>query len=69
MPRILICLLLLLFIITNASSQMVQLPHQYLTAETVNLKYPMNSMDIRAVGLGGAQAKKICLPVGGSSLF
>lgn len=55
MVRTLICLLLSLFIVSSAFPQITQLPHQYITAETIHLKYPTNSVDVRAIGMGNAQ--------------
>jgi len=54
MLRMLLCLFLFLSITVNVFSQMVKLDHQYVTAKTVELKYPMNYIDVRALGMGGA---------------
>ncbi len=35
--------------------QAIELPHQYKTAETVHLGYPVNALDARAIGMGNAQ--------------
>jgi len=55
MLRTLIWLFLFLFILTSAFPQATQLPHQYITAETIDLKYPINSIDVRAIGMGNTQ--------------
>lgn len=55
MVRTLTCILLSLSIAASAFPQATELPHQYITAETVHLKYPVNSMDVRAIGMGNAQ--------------
>jgi len=55
MLQTLICLLLSLFIVTSAFPQATELPHQYRTVETIHLKYPINSMDVRAIGMGSTQ--------------
>ena len=53
MLRTLNCLLLLLFIVTSAFPQETELPHKYL--DTINHKFPINSIDVRAVGMGNTQ--------------
>ncbi|RQV97366.1 type IX secretion system membrane protein PorP/SprF [bacterium] len=55
MLRTAVYLSVLLFTAQNASPQATQLPHQYKTAETVTLQYPVNSNDVRAIGMGNAQ--------------
>lgn len=55
MLRTLTYLLLSLLIVASAYSQATVLPHQYKTAETIHLKYPINSFDVRAIGMGNAQ--------------
>lgn len=55
MLRTLIYLLLSLFIATSAFPQATELPHQYRTSKTINLKYPINSIDVRAIGMGNTQ--------------
>jgi hypothetical protein len=55
MLRTLTCLLLSLFIVSSAFPQATELPHQYRTAETIHLKYPINSIDVRAIGMGNTQ--------------
>lgn len=55
MVRTLTCILLSLSIAASAFPQATELPHQYITAETVHLKYPVNSMDVRAIGMGNTQ--------------
>ena len=55
MLRTLICLLLSVFIVSGAFPQATELPHQYRTAETIHLKYPINAIDVRAIGMGNTQ--------------
>jgi len=55
MLRTLICLLLSLSIVSSVFPQATELPHQYRTAETVHLKYPVIAMDVRAIGMGSTQ--------------
>ena len=55
MWRTLSSLLLILLITASAYPQVTVLPHQYKTSETVHLKYPVNSFDVRANGMGNAQ--------------
>lgn len=55
MLRALTCLFLSLFFAANVFPQITVLPHQYKTAETIDLKYPINAFDVRAVGMGNAQ--------------
>ncbi len=55
MLRLLLCLLLPLFIASNLFSQVIHYPHKYITAKTISLKYPINAIDIRALGMGNTQ--------------
>jgi hypothetical protein len=55
MFRTFICLSLFLFIVNNVFTQVIELPHQYITAETINLEYPVNAFDVRAIGMGNTQ--------------
>ena len=55
MLQTLICLLLSVFIVSGAFPQATELPHQYRTAETIHLKYPINAIDVRAIGMGNTQ--------------
>jgi len=55
MKRTTLILLMLILIATSVFPQAIELPHQYKTAETVNLEYPVNAVDVRAIGMGNAQ--------------
>ncbi|MFZ5517838.1 MAG: conjugal transfer protein TraF [Candidatus Zhuqueibacterota bacterium] len=55
MKRTCATLFLSLLIATCAWPQITELPHQFQTAKTVFLGYPVNSFDVRALGMGNAQ--------------
>jgi len=55
MIRIALSLLIILLSAASALSQITELPHQFITAETVPLSYPVNAFDVRALGMGNAQ--------------
>lgn len=55
MLRILICLSLFLFIVKNVFSQATELAHQYKTLETIDRQFPVNAIDVRAIGMGNTQ--------------